>query len=66
MVSGLEESVIKVAAIGGSIQKASYSNGLIRAGNFLLVRTHGHTPGTLILIELCFREITTYRLRLCD
>ncbi|KAI9398552.1 hypothetical protein POPTR_003G195900v4 [Populus trichocarpa] len=31
MVSGLENSVIKVAAIGGSIRKASYSNGLIRA-----------------------------------
>ncbi|KAG6735541.1 hypothetical protein POTOM_061849 [Populus tomentosa] len=27
MVSGLENSVIKVAAIGGSIRKASYSNG---------------------------------------
>ncbi|KAJ6944081.1 hypothetical protein NC652_009489 [Populus alba x Populus x berolinensis] len=31
MVSGLENSVIKVAAIGGSIRQASYSNGLIRA-----------------------------------
>jgi hypothetical protein len=44
MVSGLENSVIKVAAIGGSIRKASYSNGLIRAGNFLLVLCTHQAP----------------------